>query len=83
MTADTHTKGLGTQTLVRHALMDKDGGAAWLKARRAALARKKANYLRNKAARANLYASSPREMRAGEIPLYHSTLRALSAGTYG
>lgn len=83
MDNDLTKRGLGAQTLARHTLMDKDHGFAWRQQRRQALARKKANYLRNKAARAALYSANPHEIPAGSIPAYHSTLNALSRGTYG
>lgn len=83
MTTTTDSKrGLGALTLARHTLMDKDHGVGWQRDRRRALARKKANYLRNKAARANFYAENDGEINAGTIPVWHSTLNALSLGTY-
>lgn len=82
MDNDLTKRGLGTQTLTRHTLMDKDHGVAWRQKRRKALANKRVNYLRNKAARAALYAENDGEINAGSIPAWHSALNALSQGTY-
>lgn len=74
--------GLGTMTKKKHILMDEDRGKAWSAKRRESLRKKKVNYLRNKAVRADLYAKYKGELKGGSgIEEWNRTLRALSHGT--
>ena len=75
--------GLGEQAKMRHIMLGNDKGEAWMRQRRANLQRKKARYLSNRAARAAFYSENDGQISAGNVSLWHSTLNALSAGTYG
>lgn len=46
-------------------------------------AKKRAQYLRNRAERASIYASMEGEIIAASVPEWHRRLNALSSGSYG
>jgi hypothetical protein len=75
--------GLGKMTRAKHEMLDADKGASWLRKRRAALLKKKAQYEKNRVARSALYSEWEGDTKWQVAGGWHTALNGLSAGTHG
>jgi hypothetical protein len=75
--------GLGKMARAKHEMLDADKGVGWLRKRRAALLKKKAQYEKNRAARSAFYSEWQGQTRWQVAGGWHTTLNGLSAGTNG